>query len=580
MGKRILSIIASLMLCVALTPTVAFADDVTTTVTVLANKTNGNATKATGKVTVTQKSQASDFSAYGVYAKAVDGKTATASVGDISVKVPKADWQYGVYAYAGDSDNKTGGHAQLITGSISSQNHGIEAHSVAGGDTTVVVKGNINAGAYNGFFGSGVQAFAQDGATTKITVKGNIKSIGDGIKIGAVKDKSHNTGTVSIEINGDVTSSAEKGIEFDGQTSTSDVLVTGTISGNKRGINSDTFNYSSSGNSKLTVWKIISSSGNLVTKTTSQSTFVADDDFAKEINYIVKYADNVIPRTSDGSKLATSHGYSVAKEGDIVLVTAANGNYVKKAYNNGVEITTKDDEGNYYVKVKRGGGINITAEIGSTPATKTASVPEGQSLVYNGEAQTGVEAGKGYTLSGTTSATNAGTYKATATLDDGYTWSDGTTAPKEITWTISSDPDIAKVSMFRLYNPNSGEHFYTSAQGEHDNLVSVGWNDEGTGWITPETSNTPVYRLYNANGGEHHYTMDASERDMLIEAGWNGEGVGWYSDDAQGQALFREYNPNAFSNNHNYTTDASEHGYLVSIGWNDEGYAWYGLAAE
>ena len=133
------------------------------------------------------------------------------------------------------------------------------------------------------------------------------------------------------------------------------------------------------------------------------------------------------------------------------------------------------------------------------------------------------------------------------------------------------------ISMNRLYNPNSGEHFYTADDSERDYLVSLGWNYEGEGWKAPSTSSTPVYRLYNANGGEHHYTMDASEKDFLVSVGWNYESIGWYSDDAKTVPLFREYNPNAFANNHNYTTNSAEHEWLLSLGWQNEGYAWYGV---
>ncbi len=130
--------------------------------------------------------------------------------------------------------------------------------------------------------------------------------------------------------------------------------------------------------------------------------------------------------------------------------------------------------------------------------------------------------------------------------------------------------------MFRLYNPNSGEHFYTSSTEEWKSVVSAGWLSEGVGWVAPDKSSKPVYRLYNANGGEHHYTMSVAERDALIACGWNDEGVGWYSDEAETVPIYREYNPNAFANNHNYTNDADEHAMLVEIGWNDEGIAWYG----
>ena len=142
---------------------------------------------------------------------------------------------------------------------------------------------------------------------------------------------------------------------------------------------------------------------------------------------------------------------------------------------------------------------------------------------------------------------------------------------------ITDTGNIGYVKMYRLYNPNSGEHFYTSSLDEQFVLIRAGWNYEGIGWMAPTTSNTPVYRLYNQYGGEHHYTTNAAERDMLISAGWNDEGIGWYSDDAQTVPLYRQYNPNAFANNHNYTTSLGENDWLVSLGWHAEGIGWYGI---
>ena len=139
---------------------------------------------------------------------------------------------------------------------------------------------------------------------------------------------------------------------------------------------------------------------------------------------------------------------------------------------------------------------------------------------------------------------------------------------------------IETQKMYRLYNPNSGEHFYTANAGEKNHLANIGWIYEGIGWIAPKTSNYPVYRLYNGNGGEHHYTMNKAEKDMLVRAGWKYEGVGWYSADPKDSnsiPLLREYNPNAFANNHNYTTSKPEHNWLISLGWKDEGKAWYAL---
>ena len=59
-----------------------------------------------------------------------------------------------------------------------------------------------------------------------------------------------------------------------------------------------------------------------------------------------------------------------------------------------------------------------------------------ENLVYSGMEQTGVAAGKGYTLEGAT-ATDAGDYTATAKLAAGYMWDDGTTDDKTISYSIA-----------------------------------------------------------------------------------------------------------------------------------------------
>lgn len=148
------------------------------------------------------------------------------------------------------------------------------------------------------------------------------------------------------------------------------------------------------------------------------------------------------------------------------------------------------------------------------------------------------------------------------------------------TWNNLMKPDSTAPtnSMYRLYNPNSGEHFYTKDSNEKKHLVSVGWHDEGIGWIAPRAGEA-VYRLYNPNAGDHHYTLNASERDMLIRVGWNYEGIGWYSDPSQGVTLYRAYNPNAVAGAHHYTTNLNEYNHLISIGWKPEGVSWHGVSS-
>ncbi|MBF0579674.1 leucine-rich repeat domain-containing protein [Erysipelotrichaceae bacterium RD49] len=146
--------------------------------------------------------------------------------------------------------------------------------------------------------------------------------------------------------------------------------------------------------------------------------------------------------------------------------------------------------------------------------------------------------------------------------------------PGEIT---ALQQNAGSANAYRLYNPNSGEHFYTEALKERDYLIRVGWRDEGVGWIAPKLSTVPVYRLYNQNAGDHHYTVSVNERDELKRLGWKDEGIGWYSDEGKSVPLLRQYNPNAKAGSHNYTPDEVENDYLVKVGWRPEGIAWYGL---
>ena len=180
---------------------------------------------------------------------------------------------------------------------------------------------------------------------------------------------------------------------------------------------------------------------------------------------------------------------------------------------------------------------------------------------------------------GVVTARAVGKAMVTATLPSGRSLSHE--------WTVVEAKSESTQVMYRLYNPNSGEHFYTASTVERDATIAAGWNDEGIGWTAPNESNTPVYRLYS--GTDHHYTMSIVERDHLIDVGWtlegdNAEGIAWYSDDQKRVPLYRQFNPNVDptaplnnSGSHNYTTSLEEHEQLISIGWRGEDVGWYGV---
>lgn len=120
------------------------------------------------------------------------------------------------------------------------------------------------------------------------------------------------------------------------------------------------------------------------------------------------------------------------------------------------------------------------------------------------------------------------------------------------------------VGVFRMYNPNSGEHLYTLSKQERISLISAGWTPEGIGWFAPSTGTT-VYRLYNPYEYMHLYTSDTKERDRLV-------GLGWHLDDVRvisggDKQMYRERNPYGYANRYNWTCDKAEHDKLVGLGY-------------
>ena len=142
------------------------------------------------------------------------------------------------------------------------------------------------------------------------------------------------------------------------------------------------------------------------------------------------------------------------------------------------------------------------------------------------------------------------------------------------------------VPRYRLYNPNNFHHHYTTDPNEYQVLGSIGWIQEGAAcylyneMAKIETVDTvSYYRLYNPNSFEHHWTTDANEYRVLGTIGWIQEGVDGYvfaSQVSGSEPLYRLYNPN--NGLHLWTMDANEKNVLIGYGFIDEGIACYVFA--
>ncbi|MGN0275092.1 MAG: leucine-rich repeat protein [Chordicoccus sp.] len=216
------------------------------------------------------------------------------------------------------------------------------------------------------------------------------------------------------------------------------------------------------------------------------------------------------------------------------------------------------------LKLKEGESSLVTVKVGPENATDQSITWTSASDSIATVSSDGVVTGK-----------SAGTTTLTASAEDGK-------VTKKLTVTVTKKENSGKSqesrSMYRLYNPNSGEHFYTSNQGERDHLVSLGWRYEGVAWNAPLTG-APIFRLYNPNAGDHHYTGSEKERDDLVKLGWKYEGVAWYTaPSTTKKPQYRLYNPNCTgAGAHHYTGSIEERDGLVKLGWRYEGIAWYGV---
>ena len=92
--------------------------------------------------------------------------------------------------------------------------------------------------------------------------------------------------------------------------------------------------------------------------------------------------------------------------------------------------------------------VNVSSG-GRTPPVIVNVPTQSGTLTYSGSAKTptwnGYDAAQ-LLIGGTTSATNAGTYTATFTPQGNVTWSDGTSSPKSVTWTIAKATPVLTLS--------------------------------------------------------------------------------------------------------------------------------------
>ena len=133
----------------------------------------------------------------------------------------------------------------------------------------------------------------------------------------------------------------------------------------------------------------------------------------------------------------TGSGYVNSETASVLGGTASY--TVKNSSGTAVTVNSTTAAGTYTITPSglSSSNYNITYKTGTLTIdrAKTATA-SAANKTYTGSEQTGVT-GSGVTWTGTTKATDAGTYTATATPDGNHAWSDGTTGAKSISWTMS-----------------------------------------------------------------------------------------------------------------------------------------------
>lgn len=155
---------------------------------------------------------------------------------------------------------------------------------------------------------------------------------------------------------------------------------------------------------------------------------------------------------------------------------------------------------------------------------------------------------------------------------NGYTVAEHTELVQMLNGIQAKLVQVANVTLYRLYNPNDGDHYYTPRRAEAENLRNVGWIQEKAEYkvvAADAAFGADVYSVYNPNTGEHLLTDSEIEAAALERAGWNWDNnkeAVFKAPQGATKAVYRVYNPNTNGPAHHYA-GLAETSILVGKGW-------------
>jgi ELWxxDGT repeat protein len=145
-------------------------------------------------------------------------------------------------------------------------------------------------------------------------------------------------------------------------------------------------------------------------------------------------------------------------------------------------------------------------------------------------------------------------------------------------FTITATQVPKAFPMFRAFNPQANYHFYTSRQAEFDSAIRGGYKDERSTQNTFQvlqqqvTGASPLFRLYNFQTGRHYYTVSQPERDFLASlvpaTNPNFGRVGWRVEPSEG-FLYPVASPNTVEIYRLYNNQSGAHLFTPSVSERD-----------
>ena len=168
-------------------------------------------------------------------------------------------------------------------------------------------------------------------------------------------------------------------------------------------------------------------------------------------------------------------------------------------------------------------GINKIVINYTIPPAKDASYSSATSFTYDGSQKTAVT-GSNVTITGTNSATNAGSYTATVAPQDGHAWSDGSTESKSVSWSISPK-SLAVPTLGNTDKTYTGSAQSPTVNGYNNNSSTMTQSgtasavNAGTYSITWDLKNKTNYKWNDNSTGTKSATWSIAKKEVGLTWG-------------------------------------------------------------